>query len=212
MRRGLVVGLVGLLMAVASPVRAQFAYSEAGQFADSSWLAREGGDLNFYFAMAFRSAAAYAAPGYFEDERSVEGWGGIGKGNCFKGKNMVVCSASGRIYPLATGNFEFDPALGSAYMKLDERKDTAELYWTGKGDVSPGAGAEAGSSYGGGAAGAVRHASIEGTMWGEKVSKRSPVFSDLYEVVAAFVVAPGRSYSFNDDGTVTVRVRIPIGS
>ncbi len=28
----------------------------------------------------------------------------------------------------------------------------------------------------------------------------------------AFVAGPGRSYSFEDDGTVTVRVRIPIGS
>lgn len=212
MRRGLVVGLAGLLMAVASPVQAQFAYTEVGQFADSSWLSRKGDDLNFYFAMTFRSAAAYAAPGYFEDERGVEGWGGIGKGNCFEGRNMIMCSASGRIYPLATGNFEFDPALGSAYMKLDERKDTAELYWTGKGDMSPGAGAEAGAMYAAAAAGAVRHASIEGTMWGEKVSKRSPVFSDLYEVVGAFVAAPGRSYSFSDDGTVTIKVRIPIGS
>jgi hypothetical protein len=212
MRRGLLLGLAGLLMSVASPAQAQFAYTEFGQFADSSWLMRQGDDLNFYFSMAFRSVNAFAAPGVVSDERSIEGWGGIGKGSCFKGKHMIMCSASGRIYPLATGNFDFDPALGSAYMKLDERKDSAELFWTGKGDMSPGVGADAGAMYAAAAAGAVRHASIEGTMWGEKISKRSPVFSDLYEVAGGFVAAPGRSYSFADDGTVTVRIRIPIGS
>lgn len=197
------------------PARAQVpagALGIAEQFADSAWISRENGEQVLYFAMASRGATVLVYDGVYPFV-APNGWGVVGKGKCHSGDGFTFCSASGRAHELEPGNFEFDPLLSSAYMKIDRGNAQHEVFWTGEGELFyPGLSLSGGGYvYAGAGAGAARHASIEGTIFGEPLKNRNPFWSDLFEgaqaVGEAFV--EDRGYVLHDDGTVTLRFRFP---
>lgn len=138
MRKIIVVTLLlMLLMPVpVSGAQVPFAFASADQVAEAVWLVREKGGLYMYFVSAGRHADALSI---VDDPTSVGAMGVVARGECQSregpGSSFIICQAKGRPRPLAPGDFEFDPLLASARMRLEAKGFVHEVTWTGRGRV-----------------------------------------------------------------------------
>lgn len=180
------------------------AFVGADQFAEALWL--DVAAKRFYFAMGTRTLGP--------DGLQTVGYVGRGRCQVYHGKNftMISCSGSARGQKLDPGQFQFDPALGSASMAFEQDGHSHSVEWTGE-DV-PVAGTQAGAGgFGAEAgAGAARYAPAAGELFGTKMRTGGRnSFGVLAEGGYAVVFNEGRRVRMLDDGSIRVSIdyRIP---
>ena len=211
MKRFATVLLVLVLAGSVLPAAAEpQAWAEGYQIAEADWIVMEGrSKATYYFVAGARSASPEGLVTY----------GVVGSGPCDveRGKNwmMIVCTGFGRGKELSIDQFQIDPALRSASLKMKSNGVTNVATWRGRGQVP----FNGGSVYGGdGMAGAdvmtARAAGIKARLLGRQMPKatgHSMTFAWLAQGASAGVYNEGRSFEFAPDGSYSyeVRFRVP---
>lgn len=204
----LVAALVATLFVGMLPASAQEVYVGGGaiQWAMGAWITHKGGEAyNFYAADATRGADL--------------GWGDVGvylwaaKGKChtYKGKGFTVisCSAGGRVYEGDLDDFDFDPAVSKASMRLQTNRYLHTVNWTAEDAAAPSYGGDTinDEGYVGAGAGAdqVAWADPTGKLFDRKMRRRHAEFGLLYQGAGAGVIAwtgdDGRLYELRREVT-----------
>lgn len=188
-------------------------WAEGYQLAEADWLVMQSRtDAKFYFGLALRAASP----------DGLQTYGVIGSGDCdvkrSKHWTMISCVGHGRVKQLAIDQFQFDPALRSAFleMKLDGVKNVVR--WRGLGSAPAYGGSVFGDeAFAGADAGMFRWAASKGRILGRKM----PTGRDRHPMSFSFLAQGGTAYAFTGyrgrtldiapDGTYTytVETRIP---
>ena len=183
-----------------------------GQMAEADWIVQHGpNDVRYYFAAATRTVGP-------DGLRTI---GVIGEGDCTIQRDkfgmMISCHARGRGKELTLEQFEFDPAMSSAVLRLKSGGFDNEIQWTGRetvpwvgGQVVGGDGFAAASVMG------ARSARADGKLLGRDTTdgpgKTLIKFGFLSQGADAFVFTSAeRNFEFASDGTYeyNVKIRVP---
>ena len=188
--------VVGGLPSTANP------WVDASQLALASWIEMDGRTGRFYVALGIHDVYA----------EGIETVGAIFKGKCRKrvtnGKESIQCAAGGKLRKLSAEDFEFDPALSDAHLRVPSHGFVHRVSWTGKGPAPQVTG---GVSHGGNGwaadAGLFRPASARGRLFDDRVTPQSWLsLAVLAEWGGAFAVLPvdGHELQLDQDGSVWV--------
>jgi hypothetical protein len=201
----LTVVLAGMPTASGEPYTG--AYAEGRVEAIADWVQPRDGGL-FLVALAGRSADNFGGVGT---------WAGVARGKCrmFGGRRsrMLTCHASGRVVEIATEDFEMDPLLNSASVRVKVLGHHHTANWTGRGEITPAAGAEVhGGSYPavGAGAGIFRDAKARARLFGKRIGGKGWLtFAQMGQQAAGFVFGgfdvAGSEIDIRRDGTLTAR-------
>lgn len=166
MRRALGGAMAALLVAAAIPAAAApGAGAGVEQDAMAMWIQMRGS-----------TGTLYAADG----RRTVDGsgsrtLGGVARGKCTKRKTahftIIECFALGRMKELGAADFQMDPALRTASLRVELGGLSHTVEWESKETPSFGQGAELGEWGVGVGAGGRARAKATGTVFGKKLGK-----------------------------------------
>jgi hypothetical protein len=126
---------------------------------------------------------------------------------------MLMCHASGRVIEIPTEDFEMDPLLNSASVRVKMLGHQHKANWTGRGEITPASGTQVqGGSYPavGAGAGVFRNAKARARLFGKKIGgNRWMSFAVMGEQAAGFVFG-GIDFAESEivirrDGTLTAR-------
>jgi hypothetical protein len=182
-------------------------YAEGRLEAVADWIQPRDGGL-YLAVLAGRSADNFAGVGT---------WAGVAKGRCrmLEGRRsrMLMCHASGKVVEIATEDFEMDPLLNSASVRVKVLGYHHKANWTGRGEITPASGAEVhGGSYPvvGAGAGVFRDAKARAKLFGKRIGGKGWLsFAQMGEQAAAFVFGglddAGTEIVIRRDGTLTAR-------
>lgn len=211
--RGVLVSFVMLVAALGqSSAAAQTVGAGGGVFqaADAGWVVGKGTEPAFYFGLGFR----------FTDP--IEGLvtiGVVGKGRCTvrKGRNFrsIECIGIGRGKRIPFENFQMDPLLSNASLRMRSGGQDHEVEWSGRGRAPEGFLSSGFSEHGAYAsAGAARGARAGGRVFGVTVS---PKVSRAH-FAALFAGAEGGAFAgarrrvqVMEDGRIAYRVSWRLG-
>ena len=149
---------------------APFTYASVDQIAESDWIVMDGRKAaTWYFGGGIRMADAGAA--------KMSLYGFVGKGDCEvkRDKNLVEisCSARARLRRVTSRQFDIDPALRSARLRLSQFGMRHSIDWKGIGPAPMAdGGVGAGDGFAMAAAYLSRPARAKGTVFGRSFSGR----------------------------------------
>jgi hypothetical protein len=182
-------------------------YAEGRLEATADWIQPRDGGL-YMAVFAARSADNFAAVGT---------WAGVAKGRCrmFGGRRarVLACQATGRAVEIPTDDFEMDPLLNSASVRVKMLGHRHSATWTGRGDITPAGGAAVqggNQAVVGAGAGIFRDAKARAKLFGKKVGGRGWLsFAEMGQYATGFVFGGIEVAESNivirRDGTLTAR-------
>jgi hypothetical protein len=182
-------------------------YAEGRLEAMADWIQPRDGGL-YMAVFAGRSADNFAGVGT---------WAGVAKGRCrmFGGRRsrVLMCQATGRAVEIPTEDFEMDPLLNSASVRVKMLGHRHNATWMGRGDITPAGGTTVqGGRYPvvGGGAGIFRDAKARARLFGKRVGGRGWFsLAEMGQYAAGFVFGgievAGSRIVIRRDGTFTAR-------
>jgi hypothetical protein len=182
-------------------------YAEGRLEAIGDWIQPRDGGL-YLVTLAGRSADNFGGVGT---------WAGVARGKCRmfggRGSRMLTCQASGRVVDIATEDFEMDPLLNSASVRVKVLGHHHKANWTGRGEITPASGAEVhGGSYPvvGAGAGIFRDAKARARLFGKRIGGKGWLtFAQMGQQAAGFVFGgidfAGSEIVVRRDGTLIAR-------
>ena len=182
-------------------------YAEGRLEALAEWIQPRDGGL-FMVALAGRSADNFAGVGT---------WAGVARGKCrmFGGRRsrILMCHASGRLVEIPTEDFEMDPLLDSASVRVKMHGHHHKAKWTGRGETTPATATDVqGGDYPavGAGAGIFRAAKARARLFGKAIGGKGWMsFAVMGEQASGFVFGgmdyAGSEIDIREDGTLTAR-------
>ena len=177
------------------------------------WVEMDGATGKLYGAMGWRT---------INPDGSLSTSAVVMKGTCTRRRSgrmvMVSCSGRGVGKEIPMGDFELDPLLGSASLRVKTGGISHDVSWRGRGRTPQSAGGAGGDdSYFEAGAGMYRDARSTGRVFGKKLASRG--WSDWSELsqgagVAGWSEAPAAApeVTLLSDGTVTVAHSFPVSA
>jgi hypothetical protein len=216
---GRILGIMIFLTVLLAGVPAASGEPSAGGYAEgrleavADWVQPRDGGL-YMAVFAGRSADNFSGVGT---------WAGVAKGKCrmFGGRRsrVLTCHATGRVVEIPTEDFEMDPLLGSALVRVEMLGHRHTATWRGRGDITPAGGAAVqGGRYPvvGGGAGIFRDAKAGAKLFGRRVGGSGWLsVAQMGQYAAAFafgeIDVAGSKITVQRDGNLTARrvIRAP---
>lgn len=197
-------------LSATTPATGQGVGAAVDQFALADWIEIHGDSGTIHFALGWRMAT----------ESGVLNYGSVGKGKCSvdRGRNWttISCSAHGRGKEIPLEDFEVDPLLDSAHMRVKVQGYSNRASWQGRGDAPiVGQGAYAGDGWAEAGAGMLRDAKTKARVLGRKFRSSSWLdFGFLLQGAAVYAEVDdgeGIDVSIDDAGNIslqhTIRIR-----
>ncbi|HEU4480914.1 MAG TPA: hypothetical protein VFS18_03435, partial [Actinomycetota bacterium] len=142
-------------------------------------------------------------------------FGVAGRGPCHiqkaRGGSFMFCMGMGRVKEIPFEDFEVDPLLAEADLRMKQGRHVQRVHWAGSSSTP-----SFGGNIDGGDAVSVqygfdRSARPSGSLFGRKVAPGRNAFGYLTAGGFAFVGAEERSIEFLPGGRVRFEVKIPVG-
>lgn len=200
----LVVGL-----GATTPATGQGVGTDVDQLAIADWIEIHGDTGTIHFALGWRMVT----------EGGVRNLAAVGKGKCHvqRGRNWtsIGCSADGRGKEIPLEDFEVDPLLDSARMRVKVLGYSNRVSWQGRGDAPiVGQDAYAGDGWVEAGADMFRDAKTKARVLGRKFTSSSWLdFGMLLQGAAVYAEVDdgeGIDVSIDDDGNISFRHTIRI--